>query len=303
MRTDKECLACFHKQALATARLSTSDTNTHRLVIEETDRLLARLDMSLSPPENAVAVYQQIAELTGVNDPFKELKSESNAFALELSSKIREQIDIAADSLFTSVRYAIAGNIIDYGAQHTFDAVKTLSRCLEKDLCIDDFSKLRKDVDGGEKKNILYLADNSGEIVFDGLLVEQLLKLGHKVVLAVRGVEILNDVTFQEAIEVGLTDLCTVISNGTSCPGTPIHSCSDELKKGFYGADLIISKGQGNFETLSEVKAPIYFLLTVKCRVVARHIAALKSIPSERINGCGEMILMKMEERNADTTD
>jgi len=101
----------------------------------------------------------------------------------------------------------------------------------------------------------------------------------------------------------GLDKLCTVISNGTSCPGTSLDLCSEELRKAFSQAHFIISKGQGNFETLSEVTKPIYFLLTVKCAVVARHIAALKITPEDRIQGCGEMVLMKMEAQNAYATN
>ncbi len=303
MRTDLECMVCFMQQALSTARLSTGDAELHRLIINETGKLISSLDLSLSPPENAVFVYNKIAEMTGVVDPFKQLKMESNSFATGLRDQIRKRITNAENSLYTAVRYAIAGNIIDYGTQHTFDAMHVLSKCVEEYLLIDDFEMLNQQVNGAEELNILYLADNCGEIIFDALLVEQLQKLGHKVTLVVRGGEILNDVTMNDAVRLGIKDLCMVMSSGTSCPGTSLKSCSDELQKAFTQADLIISKGQGNFETLSEVERPIYFLLTVKCSVVARHIAVLKSVPDDRIKGCGEMVLMKMEKVNAYATN
>jgi uncharacterized protein with ATP-grasp and redox domains len=296
-------MACFMRQALSTARLSTDDPELHRLIVNETGKLISSLDLSISPPENAVAVYEQIAKLTGVRDPFKQLKFESNSFALRLRDQVREQIDNARDPLYTAVRYAIAGNIIDYGTPNEFDGMHVLSRCMEEHLSIDDFELFNEEVNGAVGLNILYLADNCGEIVFDTLLVEQLLHHGHKVTLVVRGEEILNDVTMKDAMDVGVNDICAIMSNGISCPGTPLESCSDELQRAFFKADLIISKGQGNFETLSEVDGPIFFLLTVKCRVVARHITTLMNVTDGKIKGLGEMVLIKMEKRNVYATD
>lgn len=296
MRTDIECMVCFLQQALATARLSTNDPQLQRLIVSKTGELLSRLDMSISPPENAVAVYRQIADLSGVDDPYNELKDQSNTFALSLHDQVRERINNADDPLYAAVRFAIAGNIIDYGTCHEFNAMQTLSKCMEEELCINDYEQLNSDVKENEGRDILYLADNCGEIVFDSLLVEQLLQYNHNVTLVVRGKEILNDVTLKDAKHIGIEDQCTVITNGSSCPGTPLRSCGDDLKEAFNRADLIISKGQGNFETLSEEKSHGYFLLTVKCEVVARYIAALRSDSDVRLNGCGEMVLMKMEE-------
>jgi uncharacterized protein with ATP-grasp and redox domains len=293
MRTTLDCMVCFVQQALSTARLSTNDSELHHKIVKETGRLLSSLDLSLSPPENAVAVYRLVAKLTGVSDPFHELKIESNLFALRIRDQVSERIENAESSLYAAVRYAIAGNIIDYGVQREFDALDVLSKCMEKDLCIDDFELLSKEVNSSKGLNILYLADNCGEIVFDGLLVEQLQQRGHIVTLVVRGDQILNDVTMESAVDVGVDNICTVISNGTSCPGTPLESSSAELQKAFHGADLIISKGQGNFETLSGVDRPIYYLLTVKCSVVARHIIALRPIAMDKITGSGEFVLMK----------
>ena len=293
MRTTLDCMVCFMHQALSTARLSTSDPELHHKIVKATGNLLSNLDLSLSPPENAVAVYKQIVEMTGVSDPFYQHKIESNSFALLLRDQVRERIENAENSLYAAVRYAIAGNIIDYGVQHEFDALDILSKCMENDFCIDDFELLSKEVNSSEKLNILYLADNCGEIVFDGLLVEQFQQCGHVVTLVVRGDQILNDVTMESAVNVGIDDICTIISNGTSCPGTPLRESSGELQKAFSSADLIISKGQGNFETLSGVAAPIYFLLTVKCSVVAQHITSLKNIAVDKITGSGEFVLMK----------
>ena len=303
MRTQAECISCFQRQALTAARLSTSDPDVQQLVMDKAARLLSRIDLSKSPPENAVALYGLIAELTGDHDPFARLKRESNDFALQLREMVQERIDEAENPLYTAVRYAIAANIIDYGASHEFDALQTLSRCLEEPLEIDDFAMLHREVTGPAGKNILYLADNCGEIVFDSLLVKQLQQLGHTVTVAVRGKEILNDATMESAAEAGMDALCRVISNGSSCPGTPVGSCSRELQDAFAHADIIISKGQGNFETLSETDRPIYFLLTVKCAVVANHLARLRGIAGGRITGTGEPVLVNKEGLHAGATD
>lgn len=295
MHTDLECMACFVHQALTAVRLSSNDPEVQRRVINATGKLLAELDLNSSPPENAVAVYQKIEEISGVANPFYRLKKESNDFALSLQQDIRDRVRNAEDSLYAAVRYAIAGNIIDYGVQQEFDALQTLSRCLEEELCIDDYGTLQKKVREGKRKKILYLADNCGEIVFDAVLIEQLQEYKHSVTMVVREKEILNDATMQDALAVGIDKICPIITNGSPCPGTPLASANNEMKDAFAGADLIISKGQGNFETLSDVSGPIYFLLTVKCPVVARHISSMRSVTADNLKGRGEMVLMQRE--------
>ena len=116
----------------------------------------------------------------------------------------------------------------------------------------------------------LYLADNAGEIVFDRLLIERL--PAEKVTLAVRGGAVLNDATLIDAENTGITELVEVIRNGSDAPGTILEDCSEEFKRCFAAADLIVAKGQGNYESLSHFKKKIYFLLTVKCSVVAQDL-------------------------------
>lgn len=303
MKTDNECIDCLLEQVRTTVRLCTKDPDLENQIVAEASILLGNIDMTASPPENAIALYRLIAELSSVSDPFATLKEESNVFALTLREKVRNRINNSEDPLYTAVRYAIAANIIDYGARHEFDAFETLSRCMETDLSINDYLQFQKDIQVTEGKNILYLADNCGEIVFDALLIEQLVEHGYEVTCAVRGEKIINDATLQDAHVVGLHEVCHVISNGTPCPGTPLASAGDELRKTFYRADIIISKGQGNFETLSDVAAPIFFFLTVKCPVVARYITAQQELPVDSIKGEGEMVLMKKEKTYVDTTD
>lgn len=293
MRTESDCLACFLQQALATARLAGAGPAVQEQVVAEVARLLPELDRALSPPENAVRVYGRIAEITGVADPFASAKADSNRFAMELQEQIRARICAASDPLAAAVRYAMAANVIDYGTQRSFDALQALEACLEEPPVLDGYAQFCAVVGAGGGRSILYLADNCGEIVFDGLLIEQLQALGCRVTLAVRGETILNDATLEDARSCGLDRLCPVIGNGTGCPGTPLACCSDEFCDALARADLIISKGQGNYESLAGAAVPVFYLLTVKCSVVAARIAAEQGVPAGQITGRGEMVLME----------
>ena len=295
MQTTLDCLVCFMRQALAAARLSSDDEALQRRVVEEAGRLLARVDFARTPPENAVPLYRMIAELTGRPDPFAALKRQSNDFALGLRDQIRRRIEAAEDPLLAAVRFAICANIIDYAAQHEFDAARTMAGCQEQGFVYEEYALFSKAVQGEEARRpqVLYLADNCGEIVFDGLLIRELQRRGCRVTLAVRGGAIINDATPADAAYCGLTDICPVIDNGTDCPGTPLADCSPEFLEQFRAADCIISKGMGNYETLSDVRAPIFFLFTVKCGPVAGHVRQDKGLPPELVQGRGEMVLIR----------
>ncbi len=302
MQTTLDCLVCFMRQALAAARLGTEDQALQRQVVEEAGRLLGRVDFSRTPPENAVALYRMIAELTGRPDPFATLKRQSNDFALGLRDRIRARIEAAEDPLLAAVRFAICANIIDYAAQHEFDAARTMAGCSEQGFVFSEYEAFARAVgEAGRRPRVLYLADNCGEIVFDGLLVRELQRRGCRVTLAVRGRPIINDATMADATYCGLTDICPVIDNGTDCPGTPLADCSAEFLEHFRAADWIISKGMGNYETLSDVRAPIFFLFTVKCGPVAGHIRRDKGLSAEQLPGRGEMVLIRQEERASGT--
>jgi uncharacterized protein with ATP-grasp and redox domains len=121
-----------------------------------------------------------------------------------------------------------------------------------------------------EAEDILYLTDNAGEVVFDRLLLEQLPR--KKVTVAVRGKPVINDATMEDAEYVGLAEVARIIDNGSDAPGTILSDCSDTFRRRFERADLIISKGQGNYETLADCPRPIYFLLQVKCPIIARDL-------------------------------
>lgn len=269
MKTYYQCLPCFSRQALST--LKHIDPKLHETVMREVMNLLGEVDYSLSPPQIAGEIYKVIAKYSDLGDYYEEDKKASNEHVLEIFDDLKKKIADSPDPFATAVKFAIAGNIIDFGASHDFTMEKIqeeLAKAMAMDINEADILKLQKAVENA--KQILYLGDNAGEIVFDRLLVEQLPT--EKVTFAVRGARIINDALLEDAEEVGLTKVVPVIENGSNLPGTVLDLCSDEFRKTFHQADLIISKGQGNYETLSEQDKNIFFLLKIKCDVVAKHL-------------------------------
>jgi damage-control phosphatase, subfamily I len=284
MHTPLDCLPCLLTQCLSTARRAGNCEDLQRRIMTEMARRISAFDPLTSPPENAMGLYARIAELAGSADLFAELKEQSNQLALSMRPRQATRIAEAADPLRAALKLAIAGNVIDYGAPHQLDLHEMLATALSRPLAIDHYHELQQELTRAE--NVLYLADNCGELVFDSLLIE---RLGKKVTLATKERPIINDALVEDALHCGLDRHCEIITNGTGCPGTPLASCSPAFRQAFQEADLIISKGQGNFETLSTTPGPIYFLLTVKCRVVAAHLAELAGI---RVR-VGEPVLFK----------
>ena len=294
MQTTLDCLPCFLRQTLYAARLCNPDLWVQKRIMTGILSVLSVLDFRLSPPENAVSIYKRIAELGGCTDPFAGLKEESNKAALKLRPRLEEIIASAADPAATTVKLAMAGNIIDYGAQQSFDIEQTIDNCLAGEPWGDCMARFLADV--GRAERILYLGDNCGELVFDGLFIRQLAEQGKEVVLALKEWPIINDALPVDAVACGLDRYCTVIANGTGCPGTPLSQCSGDFQEVFWNADLIISKGQGNFETLAGTRGPIYYLLTVKCGVVADHLDRLAGRSATSATGrpeLGTMVLIK----------
>ncbi len=295
MQTGLECLVCFVRQALAAARRSTDDEEVQREVVLRAGALLSRVSMEVTPPENAVPLYRMISEVTGREDPFAEIKKKSNTFALSILAAIQEQIREADDPLRAALHFAVCANIIDYAAQHSFDAARSMEECGRQTFLIDEYPQLYDSIEKQPGCKVLYLADNCGEIAFDGLAIQELQRVGCKVTLAVRGRPIINDATREDAIFCGLDTICPIIDNGCDCPGTPLDSCSDVLVDHFRRADIILSKGMGNFETLSEVRAPLFFLFTVKCVRVADYLTHLFAETGISFAGQGEMVFMRQQ--------
>ena len=212
-------------------------------------------------------------------DPYKKVKDLYNQKALGLYPDLQEEIRNAEDPLLMAIKLAIIGNIIDFGPNYRmFDIENDVQEGKKQPFAVCDYSAFQKALE--KTDTILYIGDNAGEIVFDKLLIEALNK---PTVFVVRDAPIINDATMEDAIQTGMDKKATVISSGSDLPGTVPRLCSDEFNGIFNRSTCIISKGQGNYETLSEIDRPIFFLLKVKCPVIARHMGA----------SVGDMVLKK----------
>ncbi len=271
MKIYKKCFPCFDKQL--ESALMHIDKGLHNEIRQEVQELFANIDVSLSPPEIAGEMFTIIDKWTNGLDTYYDIKEKSNKYILDMCDELSALIANSDDAFVTALKLAITGNIIDYGAKNNYSETEIhneLELGLSAKYANENIEKLRNEID--KAKSILYLADNAGEIVFDKLFIEQLPM--EKIILAVRGKPAINDALIKDAKDVGLDKIVKVIDNGAGYPGTVLNKCSDEFIKVFNNADLIISKGQGNYETLSDVNANIFFLLRAKCPVVAEDLNA-----------------------------
>jgi hypothetical protein len=276
MKTYLACVPCFLRQALEAVELVTDDPGLQERVIRAVLRRACDVDLSDPPPAMGQEIHRIVREVTGTHDPYRAAKHRFNAFALGLYPRLKQRIAGAADPLSAAIHVAAAGNIVDLGVKsgiedaHIEDAIED---ALNQRLDPADLTAFKRAV--READDILYLGDNAGEIVFDRLLIEQLVAEGvpaDRITYVVRGAPIINDATREDAIEAGITELVEVIDNGSDAPGTLLPDCSPEFRERLDRADLVLSKGQGNYETLSTTGATVYLLLRVKCPVIARDI-------------------------------
>lgn len=269
MKTSLDCIPCFVWQALAAARMVSTSAVVHERILREVLHWTGDMDLDQPPPVVAQRIHRRLREVVGRVDPYCDVKEQQNRMAMGLLPELKAGIEAASDPLDMAVRIAIAGNVIDMGVKGnvTESGVRESLRQAMTEPLIGEGNGFRKAVT--EARSILYLADNAGEIALDRLLVERLAP--ERVTVAVRGAPILNDATVTDARTVGLHEIVEVIDNGSDAPGTLLDDCSQEFKRRFTEADLILAKGQGNFETLSDKPGNIVFLFKAKCPVVAEH--------------------------------
>jgi damage-control phosphatase, subfamily I len=266
-----DCIPCIIRQALSVSRFVTDDQTMQETILRTMLEKASRMDLSMSPPHMGRELHKTVQRITGIADPYKELKDRFNQFALSLLPALREKVDQASDPFETAVRLSIAGNIIDFGAYEnveTSQIIQAIEESITFPIDRQSIADLKREALEADK--ILFLGDNCGEIVFDQLLLTQLPL--EKVTYAVRGGPTINDATMEDAVSTGLTKLVNVIDNGYDAPGTILEECSADFQEQFYQADVIIAKGQGNYETLSENRQNIFFLLKSKCPIAASHI-------------------------------
>lgn len=274
MKISRECIHCLARQAVEMAEVATSNVTMQEEIIKRSLQELVEMDFNETAPEIGFRMHQHAKNISGINDPYKRLKEQYNEIAQEIYERIIEEkwLDTAEDPFDMACRLAIAGNIIDFSVglklEHS-DIVKSVENSIKHDVFGTGTIALRKAVEKAD--NIMYIADNAGEVIFDKFLLENLPV--NKVTYVVKGGPIVNDATMHDAISTGVADLVRVIDNGHSAQGTILKDCSSTFRTEFSKADLVISKGQANFETLSDIKdKTIFYLLRAKCSSVASAI-------------------------------
>jgi uncharacterized protein with ATP-grasp and redox domains len=271
MRTAPECVPCYFKQvASVAARCGRRAARDVHAAYRATAALLPRLRMSRSPAENTFDVLRAVQRILRAPDPFGAERAHFNRVALALLPRLQRAVSRSPRPLITAAHVAAAGNIIDLGILTEVNIHAALHAVLRRGFAHDDSAAFERLVESVDR--ILYLLDNAGEIVFDRVLIEELVRRGKQVTAVVNREPILNDALMQDAHDVGLTAVCRVITSGSGTIGKIPGKGSPLFRREFRTAPLIIAKGHGNFETLDRCQRPLCFILKAKCAVVARHL-------------------------------
>lgn len=255
------------QQAYRAAKVATDDEEKIKEVLNSIGEMIKSISLENTPPETGNIVYKKVSEITGVDDPYKNIKDKNIKEALSLYPELKKYIEKSDDRLFAAIRIAIAGNVIDLGVNKEFNIVDDLKQILKQDFAFCDYEEFKNQLE--KAKSILYLGDNAGESVFDKLLIEE---LGKPVTYVVREIPVINDCVIEDAIASGIDKVAEIISSGSTAPATILGLCNKDFLEKFYNADIIISKGQGNFEGLSQVSRSVFFMLKAKCPVIARNL-------------------------------
>lgn len=267
MKTYLDCIPCVMQQALRAGRMATSDENKLKQILDETAAMVQTISIQATPAETGAKVYHIVSKVTGVADPYKEIKQQHILETKAIYPELEKIVANSDDKLLTAIKIAIAGNVIDLGVNKAFDIVRDAKSILEQEFAIFDYDAFKKQL--AKSKNILYLGDNVGESVFDILLIKELKK---PVEYAVRAIPIINDVTREDAIASGIDQVAEIVDSGCKSPGVILSQNTPEFLELFNTADLVISKGQGNFEGLSSCSRQVFFLLKAKCRIISNHL-------------------------------
>lgn len=280
MKTYLDCIPCFFRQALEASKLAGADPRTQRHVLDRLAIILRSFPLTSTPPEMGRRIYRLVSAITRKKDPYARIKAESNQKALKLYPRLKKKIARSPDRLGAAVRLAIAGNIIDYGVKNSLNVEYELKKMLgsenrairQENKRLYQYGRFKRFL--RKAKTVLFLADNAGETVFDRLLIEEIKRKDPKkqIFYAVKAGPTINDALEEDARICGIDRTAKIISNGLAAPGTILSLCSRSFLRIFYQADIVISKGQGNFESLSCAPRPVFFLFMAKCSVVAGHV-------------------------------
>lgn len=268
MKLFLDCLPCVLRQVLEASRLVEADAACQTRIMDGAVTVLARREDFDNAPAMAAAMHEIVRSETGNDDPYRELKLRDMNAALGLEPSLRA-FAATGDSLERALKVAATGNVMDAALYAGIDTAAGIAEELQRPFARRDSDALRADL--VTAKTVLVIGDNAGEAVFDKVLLS-LLNETHQVTYATRGRAVINDVTLEDARYVGVDAHARLISSGSDLPGTMLSRTTEEFAELFANADVVISKGQGNFESLSAEVRPIYFLLKAKCPMVSAEL-------------------------------
>ncbi|MCK5812506.1 MAG: DUF89 family protein [Clostridiales bacterium] len=270
MKSTNDCIYCYLKQAINCMEHGKIEQEKQKFVLYELMDLIKTFDVNQSPSYNSTISILKTYELINNDDPFFQEKVYSNIQAKKYLPLIHNALLESNDKLRTALHASSAGNMIDMGIFKNYDIEKILIDTLENDFSVDYYPLFSKKLI--KAKKILILGDNCGEIIFDEPISKILSQMDKQVFYSVKSGPILNDALYNDAIEANIDKSATIIETGSNDLGVNLNNASDEFKKIFDESDLIIAKGQANFESLDEYEKgfeKIFFLLKIKCDKVA----------------------------------
>lgn len=284
MNITNECVRCIVGQIDKATKLLNLEEKLSAEIMKEVEKRASNFSFKDTPPFVAKDVYQYLAYKTGIKDPLETLKQESIKKATSYVPLIEKKLKNSEDKLFTAIKAAVAGNVIDFATTKEFCLDEEIDNIFHTNFAINDYKIFKEELE--KTKELVILSDNAGENVFDKILVKTIKELYPKVKIyyATRGEAIINDITIKEALQIGIDKYCEVISSGVDTPGLEKKQADKKFLELFHTVPLVLSKGMGNFECLEAYKdSRVFFLFKVKCDVVANQIS----------RNLGEIVLKK----------
>ncbi len=264
------CVECIINQSRRVAQAIDADETLSLELTSTVSEMTDSFNFKTSPPVVATPIYQAMANIAGKTDLYDEVKKNSTLKALEFVPSLKIKIANSSTPLLTSIKIAVAGNVIDLAAEVSFDLDEEIVKIFDTHFSIDDFELLKSKLESVQ--TLLYIGDNAGEHIFDYLCIESIQNLYPHLSVSymTRGAPIINDVTYEEAVEAGFDKLCNLVDSGVKTPGFDYLSANKASQKLFDSVDVVITKGMGNYECLSPThRKDLFYLLKVKCNVVA----------------------------------
>lgn len=272
MKFEPNCINCILDQVAKISKMKNLGDEKF-VLLKDVLKTLSTEDYSKTSPEVYGNIWKQIVEYFDGEDIYKDIKAQYNAKFLTYVPEIEKAINKSENPLRMALATAIQGNLLDLAIKRNFsleDLLSAIEKIEHTPFGIDDSKVLLDKIKSSNK--ILYVGDNCGEIVFDRVFIETIKKYypNLDIYYVVRGFSAVNDILLEDALQVGMDKFATIIENGDTSLGTVLDRCTDELNTLYNDVDLVIAKGQGNFESLSEKpRENLFYLLLTKCKLIA----------------------------------